>query len=73
MKLFTALIAFILLCQAVFGLQNGDTLIVNAPSGLKVRDGPCTDYNLMTTLPHGVEVKFGGQMENGCGYTWYVN
>ena len=41
------------------------TAMVTAPSGLKLRGGPDTEYASVTTMPYGATVSLLGDMQNG--------
>jgi beta-lactamase class A len=42
-----------------------------ATDTLRVRDGPCTDRNILTTINAGTQVDYSGVKSDGCGYTWF--
>lgn len=44
---------------------------LKATTALNVRSGPCTGKSIITTLGNGQVVKFTGEVQSGCGYTWY--
>jgi hypothetical protein len=43
-------------------------------SDVNIRKGPCTNKQVLTTVPKNTDVTFIGQVKTGCGHTWfYVN
>lgn len=47
----------------------GTTL--RATTGVNIRSGPCTNYQIVGGLAPGQTVSFSGGVQAGCGYTWY--
>ncbi len=52
-------------------LRVGGQAIVNAGGGLRVRGGPGTSFEAVTTLAPGVVVKIIGGPERADSYTWW--
>ena len=50
---------------------GGCTVVTGTGTGLNVRDGPGTNYNLVGSLPDGTVIKIIGGPANGSGYTWW--
>lgn len=48
---------------------NGATL--EATSDLNVRDKPCTDGRVITSIKQGGRVAFTNNVQNGCNYQWF--
>jgi len=44
--------------------------VYQVTEALNVRNGPCTDKGVITTLPAGTRVTLTGETHNACGYTW---
>lgn len=49
--------------------KPGDKL--QATDALNVRDGPCTDRKIITTISPGTVVTYAGSATTACGYKWY--
>ncbi len=52
-------------------LRVGGVATVNAEAGLRVRSGPGTNYDPVTTLPAGTVVDIIGGPERADTYTWW--
>ncbi|MCO6450516.1 MAG: SH3 domain-containing protein [Caldilineales bacterium] len=58
--------------EAALGvLKVGGVATVNADAGLRVRSGPGTNYDPVTTLPPGTVVDVIGGPERADSYTWW--
>jgi hypothetical protein len=48
-----------------------NSILEVANDGLNIRDSPCTNGRIITTLAKGARVTYNNKQQNGCNYLWF--